>query len=384
MAVFVFVAVVVGSIMVHEGGHFLTARRFGMKAERFFFGFGPTLWSFDRGETEYGVKAIPAGGFVKIAGMNRYEEIAPADEHRAFYNQPAWQRTIVLVAGSFTHFVLAGVLLFVAMAFFPLPRLEAGQLAESAQVSKVVAGSPAAAAGLRSGDTIAGVDGVAVADFAAVRAAVGARPGQQVDLTVERDGVTQTRSVTLGTNRESGTDRGFLGVRPDIYQRWTPAQAAAGVFVGEYSLATQTSRALSGIAQVFTPDSIAAWLEQADPDAQRTADGPISLIGAGQAASALDNIGQFSSVIVLLASLQIVIGTANMLPLPPFDGGHVAVLAVESAVNAVRRRRGQDTDWQVDPTSLMPLTLAVLLLFGLFALTAFYIDIVNPVSELIQ
>jgi membrane-associated protease RseP (regulator of RpoE activity) len=107
-------------------------------------------------------------------------------------------------------------------------------------------------------------------------------------------------------------------------------------------------------------------------------------VGAGQAASALARVGAFSSVIILLAQLQIVIGTLNLLPLPPFDGGHLAVLTVESGVNAVRRRRGARANWQVDPRTLMPLTLAVLLLFGLFALTAIYVDIVNPISELIQ
>jgi membrane-associated protease RseP (regulator of RpoE activity) len=141
---------------------------------------------------------------------------------------------------------------------------------------------------------------------------------------------------------------------------------------------------MSGIAQVFTPDSIAAWLQQADGDTPRTTDGPVSLIGAGQVAAALGRAGAFSSVLLLLVQLEIVIGTLNLLPLPPFDGGHLAVLGVESVVNAVRRARGMTADWQVDPASLMPLTLAVLLILGLFALTAFYVDIVNPASELIQ
>lgn len=386
MVALLFVAVIVLSIMVHEAGHFLTAKRYGMKAERFFFGFGPTLWSMRRGETEYGVKAIPAGGFVKIAGMNRYEEIDPDDEDRAFYNKPAWQRAVVLVAGSFTHFVLAALLLFVAMAFFQLPQLEDGAVVLTNEVADVVEGSPAAAAGLQAGDRVLAVDGAQVSSFDEVRATVRDMPGEQIELVVARDGDTRAVTVTLDERTVGGERVGFVGLASTglAYQEWSIGEAAAGVFVGEYSLTTQTARALSGIAQVFTPDSIAAWLEQADPDAERTAEGPISLIGAGQAASALADIGQFASVITLLASLQIVIGALNMLPLPPFDGGHVAVLAVESGVNAVRRRRGQAPNWQIDPASLMPLTLAVLLLVSLFALTAFYVDIVNPVSNLIQ
>lgn len=386
MALALFVGVIVGSIMVHEAGHFFTARWFGMKAERFFFGFGPTLWSVHRGETEYGVKAIPAGGFVKIAGMNRYEDLDPGDEPRAFFSKPAWQRAIVLVAGSFTHFVLAAVLLFVAMAFFELPRLVDGGPVRSNEVGEVVDGSPAAEAGLRPGDRVVAVDGVAIDTFETMREAVAGRPGEQVELTFERVGSTRTVPVTLDAREIDGTQVGFIGVASDqiAFEERTVGEAFAGLWVGEYSLQSQTAATMSGIAQIFTPESLATWLQQADGDTPRTADGPVSLVGAGQAASALARVGAFSSVILLLAQLQIVIGTLNLLPLPPFDGGHLAVLSVESAVNTVRRRRGSDGDWQVDPRALMPLTLAVLLLFGLFALTAIYVDIVNPISELIQ
>jgi membrane-associated protease RseP (regulator of RpoE activity) len=386
MALAFFVVVIVGSIMVHEAGHFSTARWFGMKAERFFFGFGPTLWSVRRGETEYGVKAIPAGGFVKIAGMNRYEEIDPADESRAFHAKPAWQRAIVLVAGSFTHFVLAAVLLFVAMGFFELPRLQDGAPVGSNEVTEVVEGSPADEAGLARWDRIIAIDGVEITTFDEMREAVAARGGRQVDLTFRRDGSTRTVSVTLDTTEVDGDQVGFIGVASNqvAYQTWSLPAAASGVWVGEYSLLTQVERSVVGIAQVFRPDSLARWLSQADGETPRTADGPVSLVGAGQAASALASIGAFSSVIVLLAQLQIIIGALNLLPLPPFDGGHLAVLAVESGVNAVRRRRGMATDWQIDPQALMPLTLAVLLLFGLVALTAIYVDIVNPISEMIR
>lgn len=386
MALAVFVVVIVGSIMIHEAGHFFTARWFAMKAERFFFGFGPTLWSVRRGETEYGVKAIPAGGFVKIAGMNRYEEIAPGDEPRAFYSKPAWQRAIVLVAGSFTHFVLAAVLLFVAMAFFELPRLIDGAPVGSNEVTEVVADSPAAEAGLRQGDRIVAIDGAQIETFDQMRETVAIRGGEQVDLTFERGGSTRTVPVTLDTREADGAQVGFIGVASNriALQEWSVSEAAAGVWAGEYSLPAQVRLSIGGIAQVFRPENLASWLQQADGEAEVTANRPISLIGAGQAANALARVGAFSSVLLLLAQLQIVIGTLNMLPLPPFDGGHLAVLTVESVVNAVRRWRGADTDWQVDPRALMPLTLAVLLVFGLFALTAIYVDIVNPISELIQ
>ena len=382
----VFLVVIVASIMVHEAGHFFTARWFGMKVERFFFGFGPTLWSTRRDDTEYGIKALPAGAFVKIAGMNRYENIAPGDRDKAFFSKPAWQRAIVLAAGSLTHFVLAAVLLFAVMAIYELPRLEDGVPVTSNEITHVEPRSPASAAGLRPGDRVVAVNDTPVESFDQVRELVVARPEQHVSVTFVRGTETRTVPVTLAARTVDGQRVGFIGLASQLValERRSVAEAFTGVWVGEYSLPSQTARSLSGIGQAFTPDSIAAWLQQTDGDAPRTTDGPVSLIGAAQVATALGRVGAFSSVLLLLAQLQIVIGTLNLLPLPPFDGGHLAVLAVESVVNAVRRTRGRAGDWQVDPASLMPLTLAVLLILGLFALTAFYVDIVNPASELIQ
>ncbi|HSK98507.1 MAG TPA: M50 family metallopeptidase [Euzebyales bacterium] len=386
IALVVFLVVIVGSIMIHEAGHFFTARWFGMRAERFFFGFGPTLWSVTRGETEYGVKAIPAGGFVKILGMSRYEEVPAGQEERAFYSKAPWQRAIVLAAGCFTHFVLAALLLFVVQAFFELPRIEGGQQVTSSEVTEVSPGSPAEQAGLRPGDRVLAVDGTAVASFDEMRAIVAERPNEQVTLTYARGSTERTVRVDLDERTVDGQRVGFVGLASNVLalERRTPGEAFVGVWVGEYSLPNQMVMSLRGIAGVFTPDSLSAWLQQADGDTRRTADGPISLIGAGQVAAELGRAGAFSSLLLLLAQFQIIFGVLNLLPLPPFDGGHLAVLAVESVVNAVRRVRGAPTNWQVDPASLMPLTLVVLLVFGLFALTAFYVDIVNPASSIIQ
>jgi RIP metalloprotease RseP len=121
LGVTIFAVGILFSVCLHEAGHLLTAKRFGMKATQYFAGFGPTLWSFRRGETEYGVKAIPAGGFVKIVGMTPLEELDPADNDRAFWRYPLWQRTIVLVAGSATHFALALVIFYFAAITTGLP-----------------------------------------------------------------------------------------------------------------------------------------------------------------------------------------------------------------------------------------------------------------------
>lgn len=386
MYVALFVIAMVAAIMLHEAGHFGTAKLFGMRAERFFLGFGPTLWSTKRGETEYGVKAIPAGGFVKITGMNKFEDIgADVGTDRVFYTKPAWQRAIVLVAGSATHFVIAGVLLFVALAFFAVPMLRNGEPVIANEVGGVVAGSPAEEAGLRPGDRILEVDGVETSDFDSLVAAVAPLVGEQVPVSVQRGGDVRELSVHVA-EREEGSGQGYIGVYPGAYamEEYSVVGALGGVVAGENSLPAWTWRSLVGIAQVFRPSSISAWLEQADSDAPRTAEGPISLIGAGQAVSALGQAGQMAAVLLLLAQLNIVIGALNLLPLPPFDGGHLAVLGIERAVNAVRARQGKATDWAMDPAALTPLTLTVLLFFTLFAVTAFYIDIVNPVSSLLE
>src|SRR3712207_6579964 len=138
MYVTIFIVTIVLVIMFHEFGHFATAKLFGMKCEKFFLGFGPTLWSVRKGETEYGVKAIPAGGFVKIIGMSAYEEVDPADADRTFYSKPAWQRAIVLAAGSATHFIVAVALLFAALAFIGLPTDEVTSV-----IDRIVPNSPA-------------------------------------------------------------------------------------------------------------------------------------------------------------------------------------------------------------------------------------------------
>src|SRR3954453_9619480 len=137
LGVLIFALGILLSVCLHEAGHLLTAKHYGEKATQYFAGFGPTLWSFRRGETEYGVKAIPAGGFVKIIGMTPLEELEPEDTDRAFWRFPIWQRTVVLVSGSVTHFLIAIVIFFIAVilpcrratrCLHPPERLEAVQV----------------------------------------------------------------------------------------------------------------------------------------------------------------------------------------------------------------------------------------------------------------
>ena len=386
--ILIFVVVLVLAILIHELGHFATARMFGMKAERFFIGFGPTLWSVQRGETEYGVKAIPAGGFVRIAGMTRADPVAAEDEDRAFYRFPAWQRLVVLVAGSFTHFVIAALLIVIALATSPLPSLAAAEEPTPA-VGSVEAGTAAEEAGLEVGDELRAIAGEEVASPEEAVAAIGARPGEEITIEVERDGEVRELAADLPATDPDGEERGFLGIgiavaEPPVREPSGWGDAVAGAFSGEFSLWSQTALTVRGLAEAFSPDTLSAWFQQTDPDAERIPEGPISLIGAGQFAGALGGLGEVGPLLLLLVQINIVIGIINMAPLPPFDGGHVAQILVESAVNGGRRLVGLTPDWELSPAVMTPLAILVLLVVGGFVLTAFYIDIVNPVTGLFQ
>src|SRR5712691_1844512 len=210
----IFLFALLFSVMLHEAGHFTTAKKFGMKATKFFVGFGPTIWSTTRGETEYGVKALPVGGFVKIIGMTSLEEVDPRDEPRAFRRAPGWQRVIVLVAGSFMHFVLAFVLIFGLALGIGIENDNSTQLgtvatcvpASVSALNNAVActsadaKSPASLAGLRVGDRVTSFNGTQVSTYDQLTTAVKqAKAGEPVTITVQRAGHPVTLHATLAS-----------------------------------------------------------------------------------------------------------------------------------------------------------------------------------------
>ncbi|HSF27338.1 MAG TPA: site-2 protease family protein, partial [Actinomycetes bacterium] len=227
-----FIVALIISVMLHEAGHFLFARRFGMKATEFFVGFGPKLWSRQRGETEYGVKGILAGGYVKIIGMTPLEQVDEADKPRAFYLQPWPKRLVVLVAGSAVHVVIAVLLVYFVLVGLGTPRYDPSL--NVAEVSRCVPtsatdacapgdpASPAAAAGLKSGDTVVSFDGAAVTSWDQLSAAIREHGAGPAPIVVERDGARVTLTPDL-VERERPTSPGatstaqvgVLGVSPE-------------------------------------------------------------------------------------------------------------------------------------------------------------------------
>src|SRR5208282_985319 len=224
----IFIVALLFSVMLHEAGHFVTAKKFGMKVTRYFVGFGPTLWSTWRGETEYGIKALPFGGFVKIVGMHSLDEVDADDEPRSFHRQPAWQRIVVLCAGSFMHFVLAFVLIFGLALGVGIENQNTTQLGTvsscvATSVTQLDNGtctpsdkpSPAKLAGLRTGDQVIAFDGKPVSNWTQLGNAIrDTRPGSPVTITVRRDGQTVTLQTTLAAI--PGRSGAYLGIAPTV------------------------------------------------------------------------------------------------------------------------------------------------------------------------
>lgn len=389
MFVAIFVAAIALIILIHEFGHFVTARMFGMKAEKFFIGFGPTLWSTQRGETEYGVKWLPLGGFVKIVGMSPYEDFDEADRDRAYFSKPGWQRAIVICAGSITHFVIAALLLFVALATIGRPPAP-DELTATNEIREVQPGDPADEAGLEPGEEIVAIDGERTPDFEALVERISPRPGETMVLTVRDGDETREVTVTLAQHPDD-PDRGYLGFVPSgpPEEAFEPqpmgvgAALAATVTDPFYSIQSVTGLSIGGIAEALSPQGLAEWFGSFD-DEERDAQGVISLVGAGQIVSELGNQGQIFGILFMLVQLNIVLGTLNMLPLPPLDGGHFAVVLVEGGVNGVRRLRGRTETYFVDPARLTPIALLVILFFGTIMISALYLDLVQPASELVN
>jgi membrane-associated protease RseP (regulator of RpoE activity) len=375
------------SVMLHEAGHFATAKAFGMKASKFFVGFGPTLWSFKRGETEYGIKAIPAGGFVKIEGMTALEEMAPEDEARAFYKQPAGKRTIVLCAGSFVHFLIAIFIVFGILAVTgedPI-RTDGYSIAAVSQcVSPVPSGAcnandeRAPALGkLQVGDHLVSIDGHPIsksgANFVDI---LRAHPGEPVSIVVLRHGVQKTISVTPYGLLVGNKVEGRIGVEDEVAAAHVSvADAFPRTFGVLADFVKLTGGAISGL-----PHEVAGILE----GKPRNPNGAASVVDvarvSGQISSSGASIGAiFSTLLLLIAELNLFVGLFNLLPLLPLDGGHVGILVFEEGRTRLYRLIGRRDPGRVDIMKVLPLTYAVVAAFVGLSLILLYAGIANPI-----
>ena len=381
-------------ITIHELGHYVTARWAGMKATEFFLGFGPKLWSTQRGETEYGVKLIPAGAYVRIIGMNNLEEVAPEDEPRSYRQQSFPKRLLVVLAGPGTHFLQALIIVFILLAVAGVP---GGSIANGQSqwvVDEVTADSAASGAGLQPGDWVVSFDGHEVSTFDDLTSLIRATEiGDQVPMVVVRDGERFETTAEIGPRprdlEQQGSAAGtpFLGIgptaAPDEKLGVVDALIATPRETGEI-----TWEAVSALGRFFSPsglesfaDSVSEGGEQSSQPAQSPSAGSqdenqndgrlLSIYGAIRIGAALGEQG-WALLLMFFLSINIFVGLINLVPLLPFDGGHAAVAIYER----IRSRRGQQ--YHADVAKLMPLVYAVFMGLVVLGLTAFYLDLVNP------
>jgi membrane-associated protease RseP (regulator of RpoE activity) len=367
---FVFVVGLLISVILHELGHFVTARWTGMKATQFFIGFGPRLWSMRRGETEYGVRVLPLGAFVRIVGMSSIDDVEPEDEDRTYRSKSFPRRLLVITAGSLMHVLIAISLLF---AVYTLAG--ENQLRDGAQVSFVEPSGPAAAAGVRSGDVVLGVGGVAVADPTELGEAIRAnRPGDVIELEVLRDGARLAVAVGLGANTDESSalfGQPYIGVASGPHVEQVQLSVPDAAVRSVTSLGPVVWESTKGIVRVVNPVNVFTHLTGQNEDIMTR---PTTLVGVTAISDDIGDSQGFLGVLYLLAVLNIFVGVFNMFPLLPLDGGHAAVATYER----LRERNGQR--YYADMAKLMPLTMGVIAVLLFLFMTGLYLDITDPLG----
>ena len=434
VGILAFALLIAASIALHEVGHLVPAKRFGVKVTEYMIGFGPSLWSTVRGETRYGIKAIPLGGYIRMIGMlppapndpsgrprsmstgrfaqlvsdarrQSLEEVGPGDENRVFYRLPVGKRIIIMLGGPVMNLVLAFVLFSAMLVVIGVPQ-------PSTAVAAVVActpsaahpdggtlpsgncpdgtrPSPAAAAGLQPDDRITAVDGVPVAQWDDVTAAVRPLGGQRVQLTVQRDGAEVQVPVLVASVERPVVDDagqptgetvsvGFVGVRPAftyVPQPWSAVPATMWE-VTAASVGALVSLPVR-LYELVTHTLIGGG--------ERDVNGPVSVVGVsrlGGEIAALDEPVQakIASFLGLAASLNLFLFLFNLLPLLPLDGGHVAGACYEGLRRGWARMRHRPDPGPVDVARLLPVAYVVAGLLVAMGVIVIWADLVRPIS----
>lgn len=385
------------SIALHEAGHMWSAKAFGMKVRRYYIGFGPKVFSFQRGETEYGLKWIPAGGFCDIAGMTALDPVTTEEAPRAFFRRKTWQRVVVLSAGSAMHFLIGIVLLYVLAVSSGLPADSTASLAGRTgcvpatqdPVTLVPSScdpknlSPAERAGIKPGDKIVSVGGTPTPNWSDTVNAIRVHAGPTA-FVLERDGQELTVTVDVATVQRASVlaqpghpnqlqPAGAIGLAQLTTQQYNPVTAVPATFMYTGKMFAATWQGL-----LMFPEKVPAVLKAiggAPPDLNR----PVSVVGASIIGGDAAEQGQWSFFLLLLAALNFFVGVFNLVPLLPLDGGHIAVNLYERVRDSVRQRLGKAKMPPVDYTRLLPVTYAFILVLGAISLLTITADIINPI-----
>jgi len=394
------------SIMLHEAGHMVCARKAGGKVTEFFVGFGPRIWSFRKGETEYGIKAIPAGGYVKIVGMTDLEPIEPEDEPKAFYRKPLGWRVLTLSAGSLVHFLIALVLLLIVpLAWGVQSRDLSGTVGTVTTCLKQGAGecgagdapSPAKAAGLQNGDKIIAVGDVPTHSWQDVTDQL--HKGQPslggdnkptsaphpVKVTYVRAGQQLTTQITPAVGNVSGDPSQvqlglMIGIQaPPLVTKHPGPISALGQGFSDFGSNAKAS--VTGLVDI--PASIPKLFQKPADNGNNAAavsDRPVGVIGMGNLTGDLIKSGGYANFLGFIASINLFIGIFNLLPLLPLDGGHIAIALYEGARRKFASLRGREDPGRVDLNKLMPAAFTFLVLFVGLSLLLMAADITNPLK----
>jgi membrane-associated protease RseP (regulator of RpoE activity) len=375
LGIVAFVVALLFSVMVHEFGHYITARRYGMWVSEFFVGFGKRIWSVQRGETEFGVKAIPAGGYCKIEGMAPNDEMPEGEEGRAFYKASTGKKLIILGAGSFLHFVLGFLLLFTLFA-------GVGTNQVLPVINQVVPDSAAQAAGIQAGDEVVSINGKRVTEWYKDVEVIRESQGRELSLVLNRNGEEISVNASARLTDIDGTQRYVLGIVNDVGLK------RSGLILSLKNSATVTQGFLTESVKSLgkLPEKIPALWGATVRGDERDPNGLVGVVGvarvSGEAVGSekLTPMERLATFILIVASLNIFVGVFNLLPILPLDGGHMAV-AIADAIRAFfARLRGRPRPAPIDVTVLTPITMVVFVVLATLTLLLLVADVINPVT----
>ena len=389
IGILAFVVALLFSVMVHEFGHYITARKFGMKVTEFFLGFGKRIWSTQRGETEFGIKAIPAGGYCKISGMTVRDEMELGEENRAFFKATSGRKLIVLGAGSFLHFVLGFVVLLIMFIGVGTDQItqQVSQVSDCISVTgeectSSSVPSPAKAAGIKTGDYILAINNHPVKNWADDVQLIRDSAGKELNLSVYRDGEKITIKATpvkVIVNRE---ERGVLGIINEVANvRSDPVKATKDSISLSKEFLTSSVKSLAAL-----PAKIPALWGQTFQGKERDADGLVGIVGVAAVSGQVTASDQMSwaerigAFLLIVASLNFFVGVFNLLPILPLDGGHMAVAIADEIRAFFARLRGKPRPEPIDVNVLTPITMVVFVLLAALTLMLLVADIINPVN----
>ena len=367
LGLLIFLPFLTAIISIHELAHFGVARHFGMKVTEYFIGFGPKIWSTRKGELEWGVKGLPIGGYVKIAGMNPYEVVAPEDVSRTYGAKPPYQRALTIFAGPGSHFVVGAILFSLTFFFFGDFRSTV-PVVGTVDASMNGSTSPASDAGIQPGDVIVRVGDVSnptqerLIDVISTAARQDA--GQPLVITVERDGQEVRLEMVPELDIVDGVELGRVGIVLGLERVGVVSSVVAGV--KEVGFAIQES--VSQVGRVFGPQGIGRIFTLLTSDEQRAPDDATSVVGISQQVGATSSTGDWATILYFFAFITVFIGLINLVPLPPFDGGHLAVVAYEKV-----------THHTVDMRKLIPVSAAVIAFFVIFVGATVFLDFAKPI-----